>query len=421
MRVILVPMGSAGDIHPFVALGKGMAARGHAVTMLANEHYGRLAADSGFEFAAIGTEAEYRRMLDDPRLWHPTQGTEFVIREGFLPRMRPVYEAIAARYRPGETFVVASTLAFGARVAQDKLGVPTVTVHLQPAVLPSLHRTPEFGGLGWLTGLPRPVKRIAFEGIDWTTDRMCAPEINRFRASLGLPPVRKIMKEWLHSPLATLGLFPDWFAPPQPDWPPQVRLTGFPLFDEDQRRPVTPAIESFLKDGPPPVIFTAGSAMRHARAMFEAAVQACAELGCRGLLLNQFPDQIPADLPPFVASATYAPFGRVFPRAAAVLHHGGIGTTGQALAAGIPQLVTPFAHDQFDNASLLERLGVGITLPAARFGRKRLVAALERVLHDAGMRSRARALAPRLDGPAAVTRACEILVELGAQFASVKT
>ena len=112
---------------------------------------------------------------------------------------------------------------------------------------------------------------------------------------------------------------------------------------------------------------TPGSAMRHAQEFFAESVAACQRLGRRGLLLTRFAEQVPTDLPETIRHLEYVPFSRVLPRAAALVHHGGIGTTAQALAAGIPQLVMPLAHDQPDNAARLERLGVGRTIAPRRY------------------------------------------------------
>ena len=112
--------------------------------------------------------------------------------------------------------------------------------------------------------------------------------------------------------------------------------------------------------GEPPIVFTPGSAMYHGQDFFRASVEACKQLNRRGILLTRHAEQIPADLPATIRHFSYAPFSLLLPRAAALVHHGGIGTSAQAMAAGCRQLITPFAHDQFDNADRLRRLGEGI-------------------------------------------------------------
>src|SRR5262249_16894786 len=119
--------------------------------------------------------------------------------------------------------------------------------------------------------------------------------------------------------------------------------------------------------GPPPVVFTAGSAMRQGHAFFAAAAEACRLMGRRGLLVTRYPEQLPSPLPEGVGHCRYMPFSQLLARSAALVHHGGIGTTAQAFAAGVPQLVMPMSHDQPDNAARVVRLGVGRSLPPRRF------------------------------------------------------
>src|SRR5262249_34229253 len=160
--------------------------------------------------------------------------------------------------------------------------------------------------------------------------------------------------DWWHSPQLVIGMFPQWFAQPQPDWPKQTVLSGFPLYDEPEITPIDAELESFLRAGEPPIAFTPGSAMWAAEEYFEQGVQTCIRWNRGGLLLTRHRDHFPARLPPGVIHVHYAPFSDLLPRCAGFVHHGGIGSSAQALAAGVPQLVTPFAHDQPDNAFRLK-------------------------------------------------------------------
>lgn len=411
MNVILIPIGSAGDVHPFIGIGRELKHRGHHVTVFTSDYFRALTEGSGLEFAPASSADEFKRATEDPRLWHPVHGFEFVSRHVFLPLVPTVYRFLKERYIPGQTLVVGSSMAWGARIAQEKLGIPLVTINLQPAVFMSLYDTPVYIGKAWISGLPKIMKKWFLRLADFGTNRIVAPEINRFRASLGMPPIRRAVRDWTHSPLKTIGIFPDWFAAPQPDWPSQAQLTGFPLYDVDDIQTMPPDLEAFLNAGPAPVVFTAGSAMRHARATFEVSAQACRQLGCRGVLVNKFPDQIPASLPSGVKAVGYAPFSRLFRQAVAVVHHGGIGTTAQALAAGVPQLVTPFAHDQFDNASRVIRLGVGEQISPRNYQPRTVTSALHRLIHNESLNARAKQLTARLNGPKAISRTCDLIME----------
>src|SRR5258708_6069296 len=194
--------------------------------------------------------------------------------------------------------------------------------------------------------LPYPVRAGLLWAFDrGVLDRICAPDINRLRSGLGLPPVKRIMGRWMHSPQGVLGLFPDWFARPQTDWPPKVTLTGFPLFDEAEFRNVDEELENFLAKGPAPIVFTPGSTVVDGLSYYTTATAALNALDCRGIFLASQGTALP-QLTPNILVRSYAPLSRLLPRARAIVHHGGIGTASQAFAAGIPQLITPFAHDR---------------------------------------------------------------------------
>jgi rhamnosyltransferase subunit B len=127
-----------------------------------------------------------------------------------------------------------------------------VTLQVSPSNFLSAKRPPIHKQLRIPLFLPYPVRA----GLLWAfergvLDRVCGPDVNRLRAELGLPPVRRVMSRWRHSPQGVLGLFPDWVAPPQTDWPARVELTGFPLFDEGEFRTLDPELEDFLRQEDP--------------------------------------------------------------------------------------------------------------------------------------------------------------------------
>src|SRR5688500_4014347 len=124
MQVLLVTIGSHGDVHPFVGIGAAMLARGHRVTLVTNGLFEPLARSVGLEFVELGTEAEFRRAIGNPDVFHRTKGFKAVFGTGVLPYMRPAYELIKSLYVPGEMVMVAHSIAFGARMAEDKLGIP---------------------------------------------------------------------------------------------------------------------------------------------------------------------------------------------------------------------------------------------------------------------------------------------------------
>jgi UDP:flavonoid glycosyltransferase YjiC (YdhE family) len=411
MHAILATMGTDGDVFPHVGLGVKLRARGHGVTLAAPEPYRNLAADLGLEFLSLVTAEESSRMLADPDLWHPLRSGPMMAKwgAGLLSRQ---YELLAAQAAGLGSVLVANPAVLAARVVQDRCVCPMATLLLQPALLPSSSAPPEMpAGLTLPRGMPRPVAELYWAAIDAFGYWLVSSSLNPLRASLGLRPVRRLFRWWLSTDLV-IGLFPDWYAAPQPEWPGQIRLAGFGRYDGDRGGDLADDVRSFCDSGPPPVAFTLGTGMTHAAAFFRAAASACGLLGARGLLLTKYPSQIPARLPPGVCHCAFAPFGHLLRLCAAVVHHGGIGTTAAALSAGTPQLILPLAWDQPDNAGRVQRLGVGIRLGPRQQTAGHLARALAR-LKSPEVRARCRAVAERVGKADGLEVAAELVERLG--------
>jgi UDP:flavonoid glycosyltransferase YjiC (YdhE family) len=411
LRVLLCPAGSAGDVHPFVGLGRALRDRGHDVTVITSAYFDDLLRREGLQSAPIGTAEEFEAITRDRRVWHPRTGFIHLTRH-ILPIIRPAYETLKGLWEPGRTVVVAPLLlAIGARVFAEAHGVPLATVHLQPMAFLSIERPPH-SILLINARTPRVLRRLVRRLADWALDPIIGPEVNRLRREAGLPPVKRILTRWAHSRDRIIGLFPEWFASPAPDWPPQTRLTGFVLYDQARITDMPEGLAAFLEGGEPPIVFAPGSANRFGGPFLRAGVEACRALGRRGILLTRHVEQVPRDLPPSVRHFDYAPFSLLLPRAAALVHHGGIGTAAQGLAAGIPHLVMPTAFDQPDNAQRLVALGVGRALPPRGFRGPAVARELQALLTSATVANRCRDLARRIAEDDPLPRTCELIEAL---------
>ena len=262
--------------------------------------------------------------------------------------------------------------------------------------------------------VPQAVKRVVMWLVDkaWV-DRLLAPAINSFRASLGLSPVDRIFKDYVHSSQLVIGLFPEWFAPIQPDWPQNTRLAGFVLHDGSEGHIMRNAAEEFLAAGPPPLVFTSGSAAATFKDFFRESVDACRIGGYRAMLVTNFPEQLPRNLPPGVRAFSYLPFSRILPCCSAVVHPGGIGTMAQAIKAGIPQLVVPHAHDQPDNAFRIELLGLCISIYPKQYKAPRVARALTHLLASSQIGTHRAEYAGKIYSQAALKQACDLIESLG--------
>jgi UDP:flavonoid glycosyltransferase YjiC (YdhE family) len=389
MHAILANVGTGGDVFPYIGLGARLRARGHRVTLAANEPFRAAAEQQGLEFHALVSAAATEEFLSHPDIWHPIRSVPFIARWGsrLIPHQ---YAVLAELARDPDAVLIASPAVFVARVVQEKLGRPLAGVILQPWLLQSVYLPPIVPGFSLPRWAPHAVGHLYWRLVDVAGDLLIGKPLNRLRAKLGMRPVRQIFRWWL-APDLVLGLFPAWFGPPQPDWPPQVRLTNFPMFDGQPAGGLAEEVRAFCTAGDPPIAFTFGTGMMHGASLFRAAVEACQRLGTRGLFLTKYTHQLPP-LPPTIRHCAFAPFQELFPLCAAVVHHGGIGTTAKALAAGAPQLVLPHAYDQVDNATRAQRLGTGTWLRARHFTGPRLTAALAEVLTPT-VRARCQSLA----------------------------
>jgi len=417
-RIVLATLGSLGDLHPFLALARELRARGHSPVLATSAIYrGKIEAD-GIEFAPLRPDEPD---FGDPEVVfrrgnHPLWGTTYVVLRMILPHLRASYEDLLAASRDAD-LLVSHTLTYAVPLVAEKRGLPWAGASLQPMVflsafdppvLPLVSRTARLLGLG------PGFHRFLYSFIEKTTRSWSRP-VRALRRDLGLRPaaVNPIFGGQ-HSPFLNLALFSPLFAPPQPDWPPATIATGFPFYDGGSigSELMQPELRAFLDSGPPPVVFTLGSTIvRMPGGFFHESISALRAMEARAVFVTGTDprNQPPGPLPRRLLTVPYAPYGELFPRAAAIVHQGGIGTTAQALRAGRPQLVVPHAHDQPDNAARVVRLGVGRSLPPGRYAAGRIAATLRSLLDDKACALKAAAMGTAIRGEKGALRAAEAI------------
>ncbi len=412
MELLLVTLGTAGDVHPFVALGSELKRRNHRVVLVTNEHFRPVAERVGLDFQGIGSADHYRCVLANPDIWRPVRGFRILIQELILGSMRAVFDAIE-RLGNERTVLVAPCFIYGARIAREKFSIPLATLVLQPASVWSTVEPSLTASVPWSSYLPRSLQSLFARGLEhFFLEPLLAPETNRFRRELGFSPVQRILAAWQYSPDRVIGLFPEWFAPHASDWPSQLIQTGFISHENLDPLPMPRELENFLSRGEAPIVFTPGSGNCHASKFFEVAAAACRKLQQRGLFLTGYANQLPKNLPDGVRHFEYAPFDKTFPSCKALVHHGGIGTLAKGLAAGLPQLIMPMAFDQPDNARRLKRLGAGDLILPKHFTPDRVADKLGRMIRSDDLNQRCRTLSSRIDTGAALNGTCSIIESL---------
>ena len=413
---IVTAPGSLGDVNPLLGIARSLQARGRRVLFLAAEPYLHIAERAGLKTRVLTSRAEFHELVKNPNVWHPRRGPRLLLDKMLGDAINPHYEWLLENCVPGETLLVSHFLDFGGRVFRDRFSnTKLATVVLAPALFRSLTAPPRVSRYGIECRLPHSLLRAAYWGADCFIDSLALKHINPLRQKIGLQPVQRMMKEWWMSPDLTIAMFPDWFSVPQSDVPKQVTTVGFPLTDSAEL--VAPEVDQQLQrilagfGDERPVVFAPGSAHFQARSFLTKAAEACGRLNLPAILLSPNPDEVPRDLPPNIVAAEYLPFSRLFPRARVVVHHGGIGTTSQCFAAGVPQIVLPMAFDQFDNASRVEKSGFGSWIPMTRVTTGALMQLLNRASKNSKIETTAAMLASQ---GSACERAAEIAVELAA-------
>lgn len=410
MTILILAVGSYGDVLPLVGMARELQQRGHRVTVFTSAHFTELVQKAGMEFVAMGTADDYDAMANNPALWHPHKGWRLIMKRLVSNALEETYSLLKAKVIQGNTLLVSSTLGFAARLLQETHHIPHATVHFSPGVFHSAHQAPKIHGLPLPDWLPVAFKHHMWKFLDHTViDPVVKPRLNHVRRQLGLPPVSRIFHDWLHSPDLVLGLFPEWFAAPQPDWPPETHVMGFPLYDEAPDSVLPATVQNFLDAHPEPLIYTPGSANKHGRSFFKEAAEASQKLGRPAIFLTRYPEQLPRFLPKGITHFSYVPLSQLLPHASVLIHHGGIGTCSQALRAGTPQIIQPLAFDQFDNAARVEKLGVGRIIRKRRFKASNIAARLQILLSSSDVKRQYQSLRHYFPGEDHLKKSCHLL------------
>lgn len=416
MRVVIVAPGSRGDVQPYVALAAGLQRAGHDARLVTTSDHAALVRSHGLEpwVAAIDVRAE----LERPEARAAIEGGGFVrsfrrFSEIASRGARLVAEqALAAAGGADGIIAGFSGLFLGLAVA-EKLGIPLVQAYNVPC-----SPTAAFPGAltAWLSFPPRSVThrvghRIARQAI-WLTSRASGNAARRRVVGLGPAPLLgRFESGTLGASPVLYGISPSIIARPD-DWDERVRMTGFWFLDAEASWSPPAELEAFLGAGPTPVYIGFGSmSSRDPGATTRLVLDAVARSGRRAVIHTGWDGLASASLPNGVIAVGSVPHAWLFPRVAAIVHHGGAGTTAAAIRAGVPQVVVPFHGDQPFWGRLVHELGVGTApLPRRRLAAGALAGALQAALADPAMARTAASFGVRVrdeDGVATAVDAIE--------------
>jgi len=422
-KVVLATVGSLGDLHPFIALAAALRDRGLNVHLAcAPEYQGKVeAAGLAFHPLRPGFDDIQRDLgIDRAELTRRVVADSgFLFRRLVLPYVREAYEDMM-RIAADADLIVSSSLAFGARLAGEKRGIPWIAVVLQPMMFLSSHDPPVILEAARLSALLRTLGPTPVRYLLWIlkkgVNRVFRP-LHALRRDLGLKPTpQNPLFEGQFSHAGAIGLYSSLLGPVRPDYPQPTSIVGFTVFDSEDGRSGARdfALEEFLNSGPAPLVFTLGSLLINDPGNFyQQGLLAARILGKRSVLLvgEQALDATASLAAADVFVCAYAPHSTLFPRAAAIIHHGGIGTLAQALRSGRPQLIVPHFADQPDNAARAQRLGVARVLPPRRYRSATASRELRLLLGDDGLRARARRTGEAVSAEDGAAQASRIVLD----------
>ena len=422
-RIVLNTFGSLGDLHPFLAIALELRARGHDATVATSEVYRRKIEAECIGFAPVrpdlGAVATDNELI--AKVWDPRRGTEYLLRQIVFPSIADSYEDLD-RAAIGADLLLTHSAGYAGPIVAEKRKLKWLSVVLQPTVLFSAFDPPVLAPAPWLKHTYRfgswPFK-VARRFGKLRVRSWIEPAL-KLRKRLGLTTSSNPIFEGQFSPYGTLALFSRHFAAPKPDWPHNSHVTGFVFYDRlgqgispvHSAEVVASSLKEFLSCGPAPVVFTLGSsAVMHPGTFYRESLQAIRSLGMRAVMLVgpkltskliQYADQS-------IFFADYAPYSELMPHAVAIVHQGGIGTTAQALRAGRPMLVVPWAHDQPDNAERLRKLGVARVLGRSKYTASSATRELSKLLKETSYSVKAAKVAAAIASENCSRAACDVI------------
>lgn len=408
-RIVFAVFGSLGDLHPHVALALELKRRGHSIAFATLDYYREKIKLLGFEFFPMRPNVTPEDKDLAREFMNAKTGTEKLLRELLIPTIAEAYEDLTVAVQNAD-LLVSSEVAFAAPLIAEKTGMRWVTTTLAPTGFLSVYDPFVPPTMTWLENLRFlgasfhkilyiPVNRMLWSWGD---------PIREFRRKLGLRSEVEPIFGTKFSSLLNLALFSRVLGEPQPDWHPSTVQCGFAFYDGQKDSGQMPEkLREFLTAGDAPIVFTLGSAaVWTAEDFFSEAARAAKALNRRAVLILG-ENEPPPDLDENFAVFDYAPYSEVFPRAAAVVHQGGVGTTGQVLRAGVPALFVPFSHDQPDNAARCVRFGLARVVPRAKYNAARAAKELSLLLANAEYKRKAEAAKTIVSSENGVKSACD--------------
>jgi sterol 3beta-glucosyltransferase len=413
MKITVFTAGSRGDIQPCLALGRGLQESGYQVTLAAPADFGDFVRTHEVCFRPLRGDVRRIMASDTGRKFLGSGGGNPLrsiraIRTLLAPVVRDMAQDAYEACCDADGIICLGVLSPFGRAIADVLGIPII--HLEPTpLLP----TRAFPAPSWPVqrNLGGPHNRFSGWAMLQVVRLWYEPFVKAFRVRLGLPPgsAKDFHRALRSTPM--LGAYSPELIPHPPDWPESLHITGYFFLDEEPNRPLPPALEAFLAAGNPPVCIGFGSmGGREPERLASLVLEALAKSGLRGVILTGWGGLRTATATADVLVLDSAPHSQLFPHTAAVVHHGGAGTTAEGLRAGVPNVIVPFNFDQPFWGARVKALGLGpASLPQKSLTADRLAESIHAAVTDFEMRRRAAACGVAIRAENGVGNAVEIV------------
>ncbi len=412
MRITIAPYGSLGDLHPMLALAVELRRRGHDVAVNTLENYREKIETLDFEFHPLRPDVDPENRELAREMMDAKTGTERIVKGLMMANLRPMYEDLINATK-GSDLLISGEIVYAAPSVVETTGIKWISTSLAPISMFSSHDPSVFPVAQWLNHLRflgSGFHKTLFYAMRGTIKDWYLP-YKKFRRELGLDPRHDPIFNDKYSKLLHLAMFSKVIGKPQPDWHRPTLQTGFCFYDGQQDLGTMPdELAEFLNNGEPPIVFTLGSAaVMDARDFFEISIETAKILKRRAVLLYGIFNEPPPGLEKDIVGFDYAPFSQLFPKAACVVHQGGVGTTSQVLSAGVPHLIMPYSHDQPDNAARCKRLGVAKKISREKYTAERAARKIESLLRDPEVASSALEASKKVRAENGTNTACDAI------------
>ncbi|MCB0034863.1 MAG: glycosyltransferase family 1 protein [Anaerolineales bacterium] len=419
MHITLLTIGSRGDVQPFVALAAGLQAAGFRTRLATHARFEALAAEYGLEFAPIHTDPQAMLHSDAGRAWLDSDRNPIGLIWNMIRLGKPIFEQLiqdAEAACVGTDLIIYSLFGNAAYSIGQKMGIPTILANLQPMFGPTA-AFPAPGSPTWPSAIPLLgswYNKFSYRLVEQVFWQPFRPLVNQWRKEhLGLPkiPFWGPYKQLYEDRAPSLYAYSPAVIPRPAEWPEWYHVTGYWFLDEPTDWAPPADLQAFLEAGPPPVYIGFGSMTdKNPAELTNMIVTALTKAGQRGILHSGWAGLNTAALPDTIFVVDEIPHAWLFPHMAAVVHHGGAGTTAAGLRAGVPNLVVPYFADQHFWGEQVTDLGVGpAALPRRSLTAAQLGLAIQTAVSNQPMRDKAAALGAQIRQEDGVARAIELI------------